>query len=59
MNLFGLTVSVLIALCMMASAGCEDDVTAPAGPMIGFIGLQLEEDTLSVGETTEKPSSGS
>lgn len=53
MNLFGLTVSVLIALCTMASAGCEDDVTAPAGPMIGFIGLQLEEDTLSVGETTE------
>jgi len=53
MNLFGLTGSAMIGLCTMASAGCEDDVTAPAGPVIGSIGLQLEDDTLSVGETTE------
>lgn len=53
MNLFGLTVIVMIALCTIASTGCNDDVTAPAGPVIGSIGLQLEDDTLSVGETTE------
>jgi uncharacterized protein YjdB len=53
MNLFGLTGSVMIGLCTMASAGCEDDVTALAGPMIGSIVLQLDADTLSVGDTTE------
>jgi uncharacterized protein YjdB len=43
----------MITLGAMIAAGCDDDVTAPASPVVGSIVLQLEADSLSVDQTTQ------
>lgn len=43
----------MIPLVAMIALACDEDVTAPVGPTVGSIVLQLEADTLSVDQTTQ------